>query len=214
MPRHLSVGSAIDKNKVSSSTAWLALLEVHITDPNTRLVVETLRIVRNDENVTFGVDAQGNPRLFTAGNFELNITQTKNEAPSVSLTAQDQTRYIEQRMEEMAGGIFSEGVLTIVNAARLDKPAELEERFEITSSSVKDYVVTFQLGSENLLNIQFPKYRQSKDRCSWRFRGYGCAYAGPIATCDYTKSGPNGCDKHFSSPLPFRGLPGLVRMNM
>lgn len=214
MSRHLSVASVIDKNKVSSKTPWVILLEIGITDPNTRAVIETIRIARNTENVIFGKLADGSPRIFLAGNFSINIDQRQNEAPSVSITAQDQTRYIEQRMEDTAGGTFSEVTMIVVNTDRLDKPAEIEETFQITSSGAKNYVASFALGSENPLGIQFPKSNQWKDRCAWRFRGYGCGYTGNIPTCDYTKAGPNGCIKHFSGKLPFRGLPGLVRMNV
>jgi len=213
MARHLSVASVIDKNRVSSDTPWVILLEIHITDPNTREVVEVIRTAKNNENVIFGVDDDGAPRVFLAGNFTINIDQRQNEAPSVSVTAQDQTRYIEQRMDDMAGGVFSECVMFVVNTDRLDQPAEIEETFQIISSGAKNYVASFSLGSENPLGIQFPKSRQWKDRCTWRFRGYGCQYAGPLATCDYTKDGANGCIAH-NNVKRFRGLPGLVRMNV
>jgi hypothetical protein len=210
MARHLSVESVIDKNKVSSATAWVALLQVDVIDPNTRLVEETLYIARNDENVVFG------DQVYQAANFEFRITQRQGETPSVSLTAQDQTRYIQSRMEAMAGGVFSECRLLVVNTDRLDQAPELEESFQVTSSSTKDYIVTFQLGAENQLSIAFPHRRQSKDRCAWAFKGYGCPYVGPLTTCDYSLEGPNGCSMHFpgSRALPFKGLPGLVRLNI
>lgn len=214
MSRHLSVASVIDKNKVSSRTPWVILLEINVTDPNTREVVEVIRIAKNTENVIFGQLESGEPRIFTAGNFSINVEQRQNEAPSVSISAQDQTRYIEQRMEDEAGGVFSEVTMLVVNTDRLDKPAEIEETFQITNSGAKNYVASFSLGSENPLGIQFPKSNQWKDRCTWRFRGYGCGYTGTLKTCDYTKDGPNGCLKHFKGKLPFRGLPGLVRMNV
>jgi phage-related protein len=119
-------------------------------------------------------------------------------------------------MEAMAGGVFSEVVLLVVNTDRLDQPPELEETFQITNSSAKNYIVTFQLGAENPLSIGFPRRRQFKDRCAWQFKGYGCPYVGSLPTCDYTLDGANGCKKHFpgSTALPFKGLPGLVRMNI
>jgi phage-related protein len=120
---------------------------------------------------------------------------------------------IESRMEAMAGGIFSEVVMTVINTARLDKPPELQERFQIITSSVKNYVVNFTLGSENPLAIQFPRSRQFKDRCARQFKGYGCPYVGLLTTCDYTKDGPNGCAAHGMTEW-FRGLPGLVKMNI
>jgi hypothetical protein len=213
MARHLSVASVIDKNRVTSEVAWVILLDIYVTDPNSREVVETLRIARNNENVTFGTDAQGNPIVYQAGNFDVQVDQRKGEAPSVSITARDQTRYIHSRLDAMAGGVFSEIQMTVVNTSRLDKPPEMQERFQITGATVKDYVVTIQLGAENPLAVQFPKHTQRQDRCAWRFRGYGCQYAGPASSCDYTKDGPNGC-RAKGNTLNFRGLPGLVKMNI
>lgn len=207
MARHLSVESVIDKNKITSDVVWAALLDIYITDPNTRQVVETLRLARNNENITY------DGMLYPAGNFDLNIEQSNSQAPNVSLTARDQTRLIESRMEAYAGGVFSEVRLRVVNTARLDKPPEIEEIFQVTNSSAKDFVVTFQLGAENPLSIQFPKHKQWQDRCAWRFKGYGCGYSGAVATCDYTKDGANGCAAKGNT-MNFRGLPGLVKMNI
>lgn len=210
MARHLSVASAIDKNKITSSAVWVAILDINIVDPNTRLVTETLYIARNDEPIVF--DGQE----YLAANFEFDIKQQSGQDPSVTLTAQDQTRYLQTRMEAMAGGVFSTVTLRIVNSERLDQPAELEYDFEVTGSSASNYVVSFTIGAENFLNVAFPRHRQWKGRCAWRFKGYGCGYVGPLTTCDYTLDGANGCTVHFpgAATLPFKGLPGLVRLNI
>ncbi len=204
---HLSVASAIDKNRISSSAVWAILIELEVIDPNTREVVETVRIVRDNSNVIFRGE------VYQAANFKFQISQRKGEAPSVTMTAQDQTRFIQQRMEEMAGGVFSSVKMFVVNLALESDVAEIEEAFQITGSSAQNDVVTFNLGAENPLAVQFPKHIQRKDRCAWRFRGYGCAYTGPMTSCDYSKDGPNGCAAH-NNLARFRALPGLVRMNI
>jgi phage-related protein len=207
MARHLSVESVIDKNRITSSAVWVALLKIDVVDPNTREVVETIHLARNEESILFG------GQNYQAANFQIQIDQKQGEDPSVTLTAQDQTRFIQSRMEAMTGGVFSQVTLLIVNSERLDKPAELEHTFEVVNSSTKNYVVSFTLGAENPLAILFPKHRQSKERCAWRYKGYGCGYAGAMPTCDYTLEGPNGCKAHNNS-INFRGLPGLVRINV
>ena len=214
MANHLSVATIIEKNRVSSPVAFVILLDLHIVDPNSRDVVETIRICQNTENILFGTDDQGQPIVYQAGNFEINLDQKMNAASTVTLTAQDQHGLISSRVEAYAGGVFSEVVLTVVNSARLDKPAEIQERFSVLSSSIKDMVMSATLGAENPLMIQFPKYKQFRERCAWRFKGYGCAYSGALQTCDYSVDGANGCEKHFTGRLPFRGLPGLVSMNV
>src|SRR5205085_10528274 len=108
---------------------------------------------------------------------------------------------------------FSELTLRIVNTQRLDHPPEMEHELQVTGSSVKNYVVTFTLGAENPLALNFPRHRQFKGRCVWRYKGYGCQYTGTKPTCDYTLDGDNGCVAHDNA-INFRGLPGLVRMNI
>jgi phage-related protein len=213
MANNLTVASVIDKNRITSEVAWVILLDIYMTDPNTREVVETLRVARNNENIVFGQDESGNPIVYQAANFDFSVNQSQNAAPNVSIVAQDQMGFIHSRMEALAGGVLSEVQVIVVNSNRLDKPAEMEERFQIVQSSMKNGVVTFELGAENPLGIQFPRHRQWQDRCAWRFRGYGCGYNGPVTTCDYSKNGPNGCAAK-NNTINFRALPGLVRMNI
>jgi phage-related protein len=207
MARHLSVESVIDKNRLTSDNAWVILLAIDVVDPNSRAVTETMYIARNDENIVF------NGVTYLAGNFEINIDQKQGSSPNVTITAQDQSGYIEARMEASAGAVLSEVDVILVNTARLDKPAEMQERFQITTSSAKDHVVSFAIGAENPLGIQFPKHRQWQDGCAWRFKGYGCGYIGEATVCSYSKDGPNGCSEK-SNTINFRALPGLVKMNI
>ena len=207
MANNLTVASVIDKNRITSEVAWVILLDIYIIDPNSRTIAETLHIAGNNEPVTFG------SVTYQPGNFQVNVDQRQNAAPNVSIAAQDQIGFIQSRMEAYAGGVLSEVQMTVVNTSRLDQPPEMQERFQITSSTAKDGVVTFQLGSENPLGIQFPKHRQWQDRCAWRFRGYGCRYTGAATVCDYSKDGPNGCAAKGNT-INFRALPGLVRMNI
>ena len=207
MTRHVSVASAIDKNRITSSVAWVILLEIDIVDPNTRDVAYTERLAKNTEDLTYFGD------VYTAANFDINITQNQNEAPNVQLQIQDQTGVVQTAMEGYAGGVFSEVRMLVVNTERLDKDPEVDERFMVTRSYIKDYVVSFELGAENPLQIQFPKHTQRKDQCAWRYKGYGCGYAGAMDKCDYTRYGPNGCVAHDNEEN-FRALSGLVRMNI
>lgn len=207
MPKPLSVASVIDKNKITSDVVWAILLTIEVVDPNTRGIVDVVRIARNNEAIVFDGE------VYQPANFEISVDQRQNQAASVSLAVQDQSRYIHQRLEEMAGGVFSNVLMKVINTSLLNKPPEIEERFEVTSSNVKQFVVTFQLGAENPLGIQFPKHTQRQDRCAWRYRGYGCGYAGAMPTCSYTKEGPVGCKAHGNF-ANFRGLSGLVNMNI
>jgi len=205
--RHISVETAIEKNKVVSATPIIILMEINLTNPNTRVVDEVIRIARNDENITF------NGELYLAGNFNVSVNNKKGEQASIDLTASDPTGFIRSKMDAYAGGVVSTVQLMTVNADRLDKPEELSEKFSVISSSVKDVDLTFRLGVANALAFSFPRNRQFRDRCSWRFKGYGCQYAGPDSTCSYTFDGPNGCLAK-GNQKNYGGLRGLVPLNV
>lgn len=207
MSKPLSVESVIDKNKISSNAVWVALLDINIVDPNTRNVTDSVHIAQNNEDVTFS------GTTYTAANFEMSIDQQQSQAPSVTITVHDQLGIIAEKLENVAGGVFSDVSLTIVNTERLNSPSEITAEFEVLSTSIKDYVITFDLGAENPLSIAFPKHTQRQDRCAWRFKGYGCGYSGAYPVCDYTRNGPNGCAVKGNT-ANFRALSGLVRMNI
>jgi hypothetical protein len=207
MATHLSVGTVIEKNKISSDVAFLVMLKIEINDPNTRSLVETIHLVKNTENILY--DGQ----TYTAANFDFSFEQRQNETPSITLTAKDHIGFIQSRLDAYAGAVFSEVVLIVLNSARLNSPPEMEERFQILTSSVKNYEASFSLGAENLLNVKFPPRTQYQDRCAWRYKGYGCSYTGSMPSCSYTKDGANGCTAH-SNAINFKGLPGLVSMNI
>lgn len=207
MPRALSVGSVIDKNKISSSAVWVILLRIDIVNPNDRNVVETVMVAQNNEDVTYGMD------IYKAANFEVRVSQSQNQAPDVSIAMHDELGYITARADEMAGGVFSNVTMMIVNLDRAQRKAEFQETFMILDTSVDKSIITFRLGAENLIQMQFPKHRQMKERCAWRYKGYGCDYSGPMPTCDYSLNGANGCVAHNNSAR-FRGCPGMVRLNI
>jgi len=206
---HLSVATVIEKSKIASNVAFVILLEIDVTDPNTRDVVETLRIARNSEDILFG----GN--LYRAANFSINIQQKDGEEPSVSCTARDPMGTITSLLEAYAGGMNSPVRMIVVNTGRLDKPAEMVETFQITTTSFAEQnaEVNITLGSENPLSVRFPLHYQYRDRCCWRYKSLECGYVGSMPKCSYTLEGADGCRAH-SNTLHFGGIPGLVIMNI
>lgn len=205
--RHISVETAIEKNKVVSGTPIVILMEIYLTNPNTREVDEVIYLARNDENIIF------NDQLYIASNFNVNVNNKKGEQASIDLTASDPTGFIRSKMDAYAGGVVSTVQLMTVNTDRLDSPEELSEKFSVISSSVSDTDLTFRLGVANALAFSFPRNKQFRDRCAWRFRGYGCQYSGPDNTCSYTFDGPDGCLSK-GNQRNFGGLRGLVPLNV
>lgn len=199
--KKLSVGTVIEKNKISSDNTFLILIDLEVKDEEGG-VVQHVRFVKNSENIVF----QGN--TYQAANFTLDISVEANSEPSISLTAQDQTRTLAQFIEAYGGLVDNNVTMYVVNSAALTAPEEIRETFKITGAEVNNYIVRFQLGTPSAVNKRFPLYRQFKDRCMWRYKGPRCKYAGGMTSCDYTLNGPNGCNAHNNS-INFGAFPGL-----
>jgi phage-related protein len=126
----------------------------------------------------------------------------------MTLAAQDQTQLLAQFVEAYDGLVGSDVTLYVVNSGALSSPPEIEETFKVVGASVQTYVVTINLGVESATSARFPPFRQFKERCVWKYKGVRCKYAGVLETCDYTRSGANGCVAH-DNEINFGGFPGI-----
>jgi phage-related protein len=201
MANKLSIAAVIDKNKITSENVFLVLIEVYVQDSDGN-AVSTIRFCKNSENITFDGE------LFTASNFELDIKLETNQEPSITLTAQDQTKALAQYIDAYDGLVRNKVRMLVVNSASLGSPAELDETFVVTSSRISGYVSTLELGVESAVSQRFPRHRQFKDRCFKTFKGPRCQYAGPDATCSYSRTGVNGCIAK-GNEINFGGFPGI-----
>lgn len=204
MARHISVETAIEKNRIASDVAFVLLIEVDIVD-ETGDVVDHLRLARNSEDVVYGGET------YTAANFEAKYKADVEEEPSLTFEANDMSGYIRSRMEAYGGGLGSECVVTVVNTGNLDQPPEIVETYQVTAASSQGYKVMFTLGVDNPLMIQWPKIKQTRDQCQWVFKGPRCKYAGAATKCSFTYAGANGClaKNNTANFGGFRGLKPL-----
>lgn len=174
-----SITTALEKARMSSETAFLPLLDIDVLDPTTGLLVETLHLVCNTENITYlGV-------TYIATKFDLTFSQEGNAAPQLSLQVVDYTQALQAYMQLYAGGVGFPVTLTIINSAALSAPPELEEFFEVVSATAKDFVATFRLGATNEVGQVFPRRRQTREFCHARYKdpytcGYGQIYMTPL----------------------------------
>lgn len=201
MGRHLTVATILEVNRISSDVAFVEFVEVDVLNGSGALV-ETLRFCRNTENLVF----RGN--LYIAADFSFSVKQNAGEETNVQMSAFDPTGILRSRMEQFEGGVGFPVRLHIVNTAALNGPAEISETFQIIGASAKGYDVSIQLGAENPLRMRFPLGLQFRDRCRFVYKGGRCKYAGPLATCDYTYDGANGCTAH-ANQANFGGFRGL-----
>ena len=209
MAKSLSVATILEKNRLDSGVPFLALLDIEIVDPYTGSVVEILHLVRNDEPIEF------NGQEYTPCIFDISMKEEINTQTSLELSINDYSQAIQGYMQEYSGGVGFNVTFTIVDGSALDLPPELVEYFEVMSGSASEYRCSFTLGANNALMAYFPRRRQTKDYCQWRFKDENCGYTGPATSCDLTLQGPNGCSAKGKRPsgewqtLHFGGFPGI-----
>lgn len=203
MTKSLSVATVIEKNRISSEVPFLVCLDIRVIDPVTLSTVETLHLVRNDEDVTY------NGFEYKAFIFDIELKEEPGSMSPVTLAVTDFSKAVQGRMQAYGGGIGFQVSVMVVNAAALDQAPEVVEDFEVIGASASNYVCTFELGVESALAKDFPRRRQSRDFCQWRYKDANtCGYSGGIATCDLTLKGPNGCGAHGNT-IRFGAYPGV-----
>lgn len=192
----LSAAAKLEKNRLASGGVFLVLLELIMPDDI------HIRVCQNNENVTWG------GYEWAAFPFELDAitTSPRGELPTLVLRISNVTRVIESYMAQTNGGLNSTVVFRVINSQYLgmSKP-ELEESFDIISSTADAQWVSVTLGMPNPLLQRFPLNRYFRDNCRFVYKGAGCQYAGILPSCNHTL---NDCRAHNNS-LHFGGFPGI-----
>jgi phage-related protein len=202
MARNLTVATVLEKNALASGTPFLVLLDVVVIDPLTGNEVEHMYLANNNEDFDYG----GN--TYVAIPFTIGLKQESGTQPTVTLSITDYTNVIQQKVQQYQGAVGFTVVVMVVNSD-LPAPPEVSETFEVIGSSSAEYVVNFTLGAESALTKAFPKRRQMRDFCAWRYKGGECKYEGAMESCDLSLNGPNGCDAH-NNTINFGGYPGIT----
>lgn len=198
----LSVASVIEKNRLSSEVPFLVVLDIDVIDPATGSVVETMHIVHNTEVINYRGFA------YQPAVFDIELRQEAGAQQSVKLSIKDYTKAVQGRMQAYGGGVGFNVTVMIVNGGALTLPPEVSEYFQIIGAEAANYTCTFTLGAENTLSKTFPRRRQTRDFCQWRYKSTDCGYTGGLATCDLTLRGTNGCDAH-SNTIRFGAFSGI-----
>ena len=201
---HVTLATAIDKNRFSSDEVYLLLLEVDITDPTTGSVLETVYCTNNNENYTW------NGILYKSIPFEVELTQDKDTTPSATLTVYDFSQTIVAALTSDGWSMSWPARFKVINASNPSSTPDLEQDFRLLDATVGSdkYTVNFTVGSENPLALRFPIRQQFRNRCQWGYKSAQCKYAGSMGSCDYTLDGSNGCIAHANA-INFGGFPGV-----
>jgi phage-related protein len=202
MSKALSVASIIEKNRLSSDVPFLILLDIDVVSPDSGAVIETGHYVRNTEAVNF------NGNAYEPANFDIEFKEESGQLQTVKLSIKDYAGIIQQKMQDYGGGVGFGVTVSVANSAALDKPAEIQEFFEVVAAESSQYVCAFTLGAENTVAKTFPRRRQTRDYCQWRYKGEECGYSGGMPSCDLTLKGANGCVAH-GNVIRFGAFPGI-----
>lgn len=202
MPKHLSLGTVVEKNRIASKEAFIVLCEIDVTDDQTGALIETIRLARNNEDITHKGES------YRAVYFEFDAVETSDGVPDISVSFEDPTQEVMARCERYGGGIGWKIRFKLVNTADIDADPEIEEMVYIVGATANNYNVELNLGARNPLAQRFPRNLQWRDKCGWIYKGEGCGYTGPEEFCDYTLQGPDGCSVKGNTRR-FRGLPGI-----
>ena len=173
-----------EKNKLHSTSPWLLLLDITLTDTT------AIRLVRNTEDIVF------NGNTYTAFPFDLSNVESNSDGqiPTVTLKVSNITRFLTPYLESLDGGLESTVKVTVVNAGLLSENySELDMEFQVMGCEADAYWVTWNLGMANPINRRFPLYRFLANHCSWTFTGglavgvnIECSFLGAFTTCNRT----------------------------
>lgn len=188
-------------NRLDQDSPWLCLLDINIAGE------PTMRIVNNNEDVTFG----GNTYIAFAFTIEPPKENSKGELPSVQLMVANATRTMQTYIEAYQGGVGASVTLRVVNAAHLTEDyTELTTTLQVVACKCTAQWVTFTLGAINPLKRRFPPDQYIAMHCRFAsapygFKGPHCAYSGAATECNGTL---DRC-RELGNSRRFGGHPGL-----
>lgn len=194
----LSAVARLEKNKVSSTGAWLILLEIQFQGA-------TIKICNNTENIEWPT---GSGQVWIAFPFTLGeVTEdSKGELPQLTLKVSNVTRSMQQYVEQYAGGTDAMVILRVVHSEHLDLATpEIEEYFMIKKTNTDAQWVTFALGPDFTMTRRLPERKYMKNFCPFKFKGIECGYNDTETECNKTL---RRC-RELKNSVRFGGEPGI-----
>jgi lambda family phage minor tail protein L len=187
---------AIEKNKLTSTSSWLLLLDVTLTSG------VVLNLVRNV------IDIEWNGTTYSRFPFDIDSVSDsgKGELPTLQLTLSNVTRIIQAYLEPLDGAVGSTVDIHVVNSDYLSEDtSSLDMSFVVISVIMSASKAVFTLGAPSPFRRRFPLIRYIAGHCNWIFKGAECAYSGSSATCNKTFE---YCTT-LGNTKRFGGFPGL-----
>ena len=189
----ISAITKAEKNKLSTGSAMLVLLEIRLQN--------TVYICYNNEDITW----QG--QLYQAFPFKIGEASEESDGsdPNVQLQVSNASQGLQWYVEDSNGGIGTEVILRVVNSLNLNGAADLEEIYTVLDCKVDEQWVTFTLGNDYSARTRRPLDRYMKNNCPFKYKGVRCGYNGSKSSCNHTLA---DCRSHGNSTR-YGGYPGI-----
>jgi len=195
MPRDLSNTFRTEKNKQTNKPINLYTIKEYDGAAD-------LRFAEYDSDVTYLGDVYSKFPL-THENISEN---TQGEIDHVTVTISNISRLIQGYLEnyDLRG---KKVIIRKVWANQLADPnAYTDSIYYIDSYTADENNVVFTLSSKfDVLDLELPARRYSRNYCSWKFKSSECGYAGVETSCDKTLQ---RC-RELSNQIRFGGFPSI-----
>jgi lambda family phage minor tail protein L len=194
----ISAVSKAEKNKLSTDSAMLVLLEIRLRN--------TVYICYNNEDITW------KGQLYQAFPFKIGDTSEDSDGsdPNVQLQVSNVSQGLQWYVEDSGGGVGTEVILRVVNSKNLNGNADLEEFYTVLDCKVDEQWVTFTLGNDYSARTRRPLDRYMKNNCRFKYKGLRCGYNGEEETCAHTLE---DCREHKNSKR-FGGFVGIDQLGV
>lgn len=171
-----------EKNKLTSDSVWLIMLEINIPP-----LIETVRVVSNNEDIVW------NTHTWQRFPFELDeISESSTaETSQFSIKIGNANNLIGQYVRQYETYIKTNSfqpitcTLYVVNSKDLDNTTPSHSiNLILSSSSINMIEATFIVSSRDLFRVRTPQVRMFPNSCRFTFKDSGCAYNGVETACD------------------------------
>jgi len=191
-----------EANLISSSGAWLWLIEIALSG------YSTLRYANNNISVVWPtVGGETYSRISLSMDDVAVSTDGSFPEYTLALGEVDVNGALRTRIRETNGLVGATLRLMVVHSAHLDltTPA-VDELAEVLRCDVTADAVALHIGIPSLLNQRFPRDRYVPGYCRHKFKGALCQYTGDMAACNHSLE---ECRERNNSQN-FGGSPGIV----
>lgn len=193
----------VEKNKLTSDSVWLAMLEITIPS-----VVDVIRIVNNNEDIVWN--------SYTWQRFPFNIEEVSEssnaETSQFQIKVSNVNNIIGEYIRDYDVYLKLNGFapitvnLFIVNSKDLANTTPvISQNLVLSTQNINHMEVTFTVSARDLYRTRIPQYRMFPNSCRFIFKSTKCGYVGAESSCDKTLV---RCRELSNSPR-FGGFPTI-----